>query len=122
MVRGPSARSVELRRPSHAESGTKHRERTIIRSIPEDIMDTPEVTDMTPPARETWRAKFIAALAVTANVSAAARAAGIARQHVYVVRNDDPEFAAAWDDALETAVDELELAARYRALEGVERS
>ena len=55
-----------------------------------------------------WRETFLAALADTPNVAAAARLAGVARPYVYEVRGLDPEFKAAWDDAVETSVDDLE--------------
>jgi hypothetical protein len=43
--------------------------------------------------------------------------AGIHRSLVYQTRDREPEFAAAWDEALEDACDGLVLAARKRALE-----
>lgn len=64
------------------------------------------------------RAKFIEVLRDTCNVSAAARAAGIGRRTVYEWRDADPEFAAAWAEAEEEAVDKLEEVARERATEG----
>jgi hypothetical protein len=61
------------------------------------------------------RIAFLAELRASANVSAGARAAGVYRKTVYDWRAD-PEFAKAWDDALEEATDELEEAARQRAM------
>lgn len=46
-------------------------------------------------------------MAVTPNVVGACRLAGVQRQAVYALRNTDPEFAAAWDEAIESAVDDL---------------
>lgn len=66
------------------------------------------------------RAAFLQVLAATGNVSAAARAAGLARWRLYARRQKDPEFAAAWRDAEEEAVDLLEAEARRRAVDGVE--
>jgi len=66
------------------------------------------------------RAAFLKALADTGNVSAAARAAKASRSRAYQLKAADPEFAAEWTDALETAIDALDAEARRRALDGVE--
>lgn len=66
------------------------------------------------------RAAFVKALAETANVSAAARAARASRSRAYQLKAADPDFAAEWADALETATDALDAEARRRALDGVE--
>ena len=67
------------------------------------------------------RRTFLATLAESGNVSAAVRAAEVSRSRAYVLKATDPEFAAAWDDALEAAVDQLEAEARHRAIDGVEQ-
>ncbi|MCR9256280.1 MAG: terminase [Alphaproteobacteria bacterium] len=64
--------------------------------------------------------RFLAVLADTGNVSAAARAAGMPRQIAYALKRDDKDFALLWDDALETATDALAQEARRRALQGVD--
>lgn len=51
---------------------------------------------------------FIEELRASGNVSRAAKAAGVSRQAAYEYRNNHPEFAAAWDDALQEGVDKLE--------------
>lgn len=61
------------------------------------------------------RRKFLATLAETCNVSASARAAGIDRQTAYNWRDADEAFAAAWEQAVETAADKLEETAWDRA-------
>ncbi|MBN2140393.1 MAG: hypothetical protein PHV85_05105 [Desulfovibrionaceae bacterium] len=66
------------------------------------------------------RDRFLAVLRETANVSAAARAAGISRSRAYQVKDSDPEFAAAWVEALDEALDALEAEALRRAAKGVE--
>lgn len=66
------------------------------------------------------RAAFLAALAETGNVSHAARAAKASRSRAYQLKAEDPDFAAEWCDALETATDALDAEARRRALDGVE--
>lgn len=68
------------------------------------------------PAR--MRERFLATLAKTANISQSARAAGVDRATPYRWR-DDPEFAAAWDVALEQALELLEQTAWERAVKGV---
>lgn len=74
--------------------------------------------------RTAWTAKrrqrFLDRLAETGNVSTAAALIGCSRSGVYEQRNNDPEFSAAWDVALEVAADALEAEARRRALDGVE--
>ncbi len=66
------------------------------------------------------RSQFLEVLAGTCNVTHAARSAGISRSRVYDIRKENAEFAAAWDEAEETAVDSLEGEARGRALEGID--
>ena len=56
-------------------------------------------------------------------VSAAARAAsphakGTCAPSFYILRKNDPEFAAAWDDAIEQATGSVELEIHRRAVEG----
>jgi hypothetical protein len=63
--------------------------------------------------------RFLKALADTGNVTAAIAVAGTSRTRVYELRRTDPGFAAAWEEAEETAVDKLEAEARRRAIEGV---
>src|SRR5712671_3305599 len=45
------------------------------------------------------RRKFLAELSATGNVTAAAKAVGYARKHMYELRDEDREFAAVWDKA-----------------------
>lgn len=69
----------------------------------------------------TWRRAFLLALAESANVSKAARAAEVNRQYCYECRDNDPSFAEEWADALEIAVDKLEERAWNRAnFEGIQ--
>jgi hypothetical protein len=80
--------------------------------------DVPQ--DSTPPRPRRWEKKFLAALRLTGNHSAACRAAKIDRTTPYKARAEDPAFAAAYDDALAEACDGLELEARRRAHDGVD--
>ena len=68
---------------------------------------------------QSWRAAFLAALRDTGVVRDACAAASVGRTTAYRVRNSDPEFAAAWDEALEDAADLLEIEAIRRARTGV---
>ena len=71
------------------------------------------------PREPAWTATFLTVLRETANVRASADAAGIDRRTAYYRRDHDPDFRAAWDDALEDACDVLEAKARERALAGL---
>jgi hypothetical protein len=64
------------------------------------------------------REKFLVVLRMSANVSEACRVCGVSRHGAYDVRNTDPEFARAWDKAVEVAADPLEREAWGRAVEG----
>lgn len=92
--------------------------------------------DKKPQARHdafAWQKPFLEALRLDPNVSAAARAAGVTRQYVYEVRelkNKDgsskegealeatKQFIAAWDDAIQESLDDLESELRHRAKVG----
>ncbi|TDR82195.1 terminase [Paludibacterium purpuratum] len=63
-------------------------------------------------------AQFLEVLATTANVSAAAKKVRIDRTHMYRLRDDDPEFAAAWDEAVKLGTAALEDEAVRRAHDG----
>jgi hypothetical protein len=65
------------------------------------------------------REAFLATLAETGIVSAAASIAGITRARAYQVRKQDPGFALAWEGAEESAADALEAEAWRRAVDGV---
>jgi len=67
-----------------------------------------------------WGPRFLARLAETSNICAAALAAGVGRTTVYKRRDAEPAFAAAMAEALEDATDALELEARRRACQGVD--
>lgn len=70
-------------------------------------------------AAPVWEKGFLAALAETGVVRYACRAAGCDPKDVYARRKVNPEFAAAWAQALEDAADSLEEAAVTRARDGV---
>lgn len=68
--------------------------------------------------REARKAAFLKELARRANVSAAAKKAKIDRTVAYDWYKNDPDFAAAWDQAIDVAVDSLESEAWRRASTG----
>lgn len=64
------------------------------------------------------RAAFIEELRVRGTVYHAARAAGVGRRTTYAWRDKYPEFAQAWDDALEDSTEILEDSMFQRAIAG----
>jgi hypothetical protein len=74
-----------------------------------------------PPSIAVRKACFIDILRRTANVSRAAREAGLSSSTAYEHRARHPSFAAAWDAAIAEALDELEDALIARAKHGVEK-
>lgn len=67
------------------------------------------------------RATFLEVLRTTGNISAAARAIGMARASLYDLRRQDDTFHREWDSALEESLDDLEGELRRRALQGTEK-
>jgi hypothetical protein len=67
---------------------------------------------------ELQRAKFLELIASGRSITAAARAAKVSRDSLYRWRNENAEFAAAWDEAREAGLDALEDKARDLAEEG----
>lgn len=71
--------------------------------------------------RNSWtkarRAAFLAELAASCNVTRAHDAAGMGQRSAYVLRQRDPLFARAWQEALTLGYERLETALLQRALE-----
>lgn len=65
-----------------------------------------------------WKKAFLTALENCGTIRTAANAAGVHYTTVYREKKDDPDFAAAWDNAIEVAADTLEDEARKRAFAG----
>lgn len=76
----------------------------------------PRVRRTRPPRN--WRDSFLAALARTSNVTAAARTARIAVSAAYKARRTDPAFARAWRAALCEGYDNLEMDLLHRLRSG----
>lgn len=83
-------------------------------------LSSPDEKGGSTPYSPDWKAKFLAALAESPNVTRAAKLAGITRTYVYAVRGEDKEFALAWDNALEAAIDNAIGEVYRRGVEGVE--
>ena len=60
------------------------------------------LTNLTPEKRKEL---FLEYLRERPNITKAARWAGYTREYVYELRKADPDFAKAWDEALEESVD-----------------
>lgn len=73
-----------------------------------------------PPSMPKWARIFLAELAATSNVSAAARAAGIDTARAYETRRAHAEFNRLWSEALAEGYDLLELELLRRARGGPE--
>lgn len=68
-----------------------------------------------------WKGPFLAAFAITGNVSEAARRTGISRVHATNTRHTDEQFDRAWVEAEEIGTDRLEEIAWLRATVGEPR-
>ena len=64
--------------------------------------------------------RFLKALALSGNITRAAREAGVKRRVMVARQAADPDFAARMREACDEAIDLLEAEARRRALDGVE--
>jgi hypothetical protein len=73
------------------------------------------------PWRLPWQRPFLDALSRMPNVSAAARIVGVNYSYAYETRRADAVFAAAWQEAIDVAVDLLERIAHQRATTGEPR-
>lgn len=72
-------------------------------------------------ARTTWRSEFLASLAETSNVTAAAAKAGVKPDRAYKTRRSEPGFAKAWREALCEGYDNLEMELLHRLRFGESR-
>lgn len=79
----------------------------------------PNKTKKTPEKYE----KFLASLRKTGgNIARAARAEKIDRSTAYRWREEDKDFAARWDEAIQDGLDDLEEEARRRAYKGLRQA
>ena len=68
-----------------------------------------------------WTRGFLAALSRNGNVTKSAELVHLDRGFVYRWRNEHPDFATAWDEALQESYDRLEHEARRRAQWGTNK-
>lgn len=68
-----------------------------------------------------WSKIFLEELSQVPNVTRAARLAGVSRKTAYNHKNSNDAFSAAWDEAIEEAVDLLEQEMWRRAVEGTDK-
>lgn len=78
----------------------------------------PEVTLITRASAGEWRLTFLTVMRETANVRLSCQFAGISRKTAYAHRAADEEFREQWDEALQDALDKIELAAYRHAHNG----
>src|SRR6266480_2492708 len=65
-----------------------------------------------------WQQRFIEALKQAPHVGLAAKAAGVSRETCYVHRRNNVIFASAWQSAIDSALDDIEMVAHREALRG----
>lgn len=65
--------------------------------------------------------KFLAAHGSGLTTQQAAQIAGVSRATFYRWRNEDPEFAQAWRESRDNTMEDLEIQAYKRAIEGNDR-
>jgi hypothetical protein len=65
-----------------------------------------------------WQKKFICALKESPHVALACKVAGISREIAYRTRRNDPAFAEAWQEAIESSLDDLEVKCFQEAAKG----
>lgn len=81
--------------------------------VPEEELDPAQPTK-TKKSNRPWRPVFLAVLAETSNVTAAAAAADVPASRAYKDKRDDSEFAAKWREALCEGYDLLEIEVLHR--------
>jgi len=71
--------------------------------------------------RRNWKTPFLTALRTSPDVSRAAKAAHVDRSYVYTARQVDVSFAAAWEDAINQALDAAEGELYRRGVLGIQK-
>ena len=69
----------------------------------------------------TWHKPFLQALLETGSVILSRKKVDVDKCTLYMHRDKYPDFKAAWDEAMDEAVDLLEQEAMRRAVEGVDK-
>ena len=87
------------------------------------LSDAATVEEYTPPHerkwKRPWQARFLRAMSLIDDASSACRIANVSKTTAYRNRESDPEFAAAWDEARESARDLVERTAHQWITTGV---
>ncbi len=89
-------------------------------SRPDKVAPEPG-TDLRADHKATRQRTFLEHLAITSSIKESAAVAGIANSTLYLWRDTDPDFAAAWLKALAEGYALLEMEMLERARKGVER-
>ena len=76
---------------------------------------TPKKSKGKAPRNPDWQAKFLEIFGMSMNVVLSAKGAGVDRTTIYRERQRNPEFAAAYEDARQEAIERLEAEAYKRA-------
>ena len=71
--------------------------------------------------REASQRRFLAAHQLGAPTKQAAQIAGVSKATLYRWRDEDPEFAQAWLESRDKSMEDLEVAAYRRAIQGNDR-
>ena len=66
-------------------------------------------------SKKDWKTKFLEKLRTSGNVGLSVKAAGVERSWPYKWRKAHPDFADAWEQAMQDATDVLEAEARRRS-------
>lgn len=83
--------------------------------------DTQSVRPSSHRSNSTKKSVFLASLRAGNTVKNAATACGVHRRTLYDWRDQDPEFRAAWEDAIKESIEELEDEVRRRALDSSDK-
>ena len=83
------------------------------------INDRAQRISRNPASKPTYQRRMLKALALGMSPVRAAKVAGVGRSTGYLWRQEDPEFAQKWDEAVAEGIDRLEDEAHRRAVEGV---
>lgn len=76
---------------------------------------TPKKSKGKAPRNPDWQAKFLQIFGMSMNVVLSAKGAGVDRTTIYRERQRNPEFAAAYEEARQEAIERLEAEAYKRA-------
>jgi hypothetical protein len=78
----------------------------------------PRARVINPRTTARWQARFVKSLRYAPSVSAACKAAGVARTTAYRHRDENEVFASKWQDAIDASVDVVEARCFKLASEG----